>query len=174
VLRFTRDYLRGLAEAFRSRAYDQVPFQLADAQNTHTNDPERTRGEITDMDVQDDGLWITAKLTPQGERVLQDNPRLGVSARIVEDYARSDGQHYAAAVQHVLGTLDPRIPEGTGWHDVEHDIVNLDIADLTGRPLDPDETLAEVRHQLGIGAPRARYRPDGPDVSGLAEGLGLR
>jgi hypothetical protein len=50
-----------------------------------------------------------------------------------------------------------------------------DIADLTGPVRDPGETLAEVRHQLGIGTPRARHRPpDGPDVHGLAEGLGLR
>ena len=107
TLRFTAGYLRGLLDAFRSRAYDQVPFQLADAQNTHTNDPERTRGEIVDMDVDGDGLYVTVAATDAGARVLQDNPRLGVSARIVEDYARSDGQHYAAAVQHVLGTLDP-------------------------------------------------------------------
>ena len=34
-----------------------------------------------------------------------------MSARIVEDYARSDGKFFTAAVQHVLGTLDPRIPD---------------------------------------------------------------
>jgi hypothetical protein len=44
-----------------------------------------------------------------------------------------------------------------------------------GPARDPGELLAEIQHQLGIGVPRARYRPpDGPDVSGLAEGLGLR
>ncbi len=49
------------------------------------------------------------------------------------------------------------------------------IGELTGQPGDPDATLAEVRHQLGTGAPRARYAPpDGPDVSRLAEGLGRR
>jgi len=43
--------------------------------------------------------------------VLSGNPMLGVSARIVEDYARSDGRFFPAAIQHVLGTLDPRIPD---------------------------------------------------------------
>jgi len=119
LLHFTRDYLGQLVAAFRNRAYDQVPFQLADSANTHTNDPERTRGEITAMELGDDGLYITAELTPEGEKVLAANPKLGVSARIVEDYARSDGKHYPAAVQHVLGTLDPRIPGLGAWQAIE-------------------------------------------------------
>jgi hypothetical protein len=155
ILRFTADYLRGLAQAFCSGAYDQVPFQLADAQNTHTNDPERTRGEIVDMDVADDGLWITAKVTPAGDAVLSANPRLGVSARIVEDYARSDGQHYAAAVQHVLGTLDPRIPALGDWQAIEASngaegaVIDLSGTDWIGEPTAAeqamiDEVLAEI------------------------------
>lgn len=119
TLRFTREYLGQVVKAFQDRAYDQVPFQLADAQNTHTNDPERTRGEITSMDLGEDGLYVTAKVNEAGEKVLTDNPKLGVSARIVEGYARSDGKHFSAAVQHVLGTLDPRIPGLGAWEAIE-------------------------------------------------------
>lgn len=119
VLRFDRPYLDGLAQAYNSRAYDQVPFQLADAANRHTNDPERTRGEVVGMSADADGLWVTIRTTEAGNAVLSANPRLGVSARIVEDYARSDGKYYPAAVQHVLGTLDPRIPELGDWQPVE-------------------------------------------------------
>ena len=118
-LHFTLDYLKGLARAFADRAYDQVAFQLADAQNTHTNDPERFRGEVVAMDAEPDGLWLTLNPTEAGERVLQENPNLGVSARIVEDYARSDGLRFPAAIQHVLGTLDPRIPGLGGWQAIE-------------------------------------------------------
>ncbi len=119
LLHFTKDYLASLAAAFRDRAYDQVPFQLADAANTHTNDPERTRGEVVSLDLEGDGLYATARLTPEGEQVLTANPRLGVSARIVEDYARSDGKYFPAAIQHVLGTLDPRIPGLGAWQAIE-------------------------------------------------------
>ena len=119
TLRFTRDYLSGLVDAFRSNAYDQVAFQLADSQNTHTNDPERFRGEVAGMELGDDGLYVTVRTTEAGAKVLEQNPRLGVSARIVEDYARSDGRHYPAAVQHVLGTLDPRIPGLGPWQAIE-------------------------------------------------------
>lgn len=119
ILHFTRDYLAGLAKSFKDRAYDQVPFQLADAENKHTNDPERFGGEITDFEVDADGLYIKLSATERGDKVLRENPKLGVSARIVEDYARSDGRFFSAAVQHVLGTLDPRIPNLGGWQAVE-------------------------------------------------------
>jgi hypothetical protein len=119
TLHFTRDYLGRLVQAFQNRAYDQVPFQLADAANTHTNDPERTRGWVKGMELGDDGLYVTAEVNEAGEQVLASNPNLGVSARIVEDYARSDGRHFPAAVQHVLGTLDPRIPGLGAWTAIE-------------------------------------------------------
>jgi len=139
-LRFTRSYLQGLVAAWQARAYDQVPLQFADARNTHTNDPERTRGWITSMELGDDGLYVTAELTERGQRTLADNPYLGVSARIVEQFQRSDGEYFPAAVQHVLATLDPRIPGLGAWQPVEmsnESAVVIDLSNLTfaGGPL---------------------------------------
>lgn len=119
TLKFDRPYLAGLVQSFKGQAYDQVPFQLADHANTHTNDPERTRGLITDMILQDDGLWVELDPTAAGDDVIKNNPGLGVSARIVEGYDRSDGKFFPRAIQHVLGTLDPRIPGMGGWAAVE-------------------------------------------------------
>ena len=118
VLKFTPDYLGGLVSAFRERAYDQVPFQLAGDENKHTNDVERTGGQITDMTLGPDGLYIEVVPTERGKQVLTDNPGLGVSARIVEGYDRSDGKLFPRAIQHVLATLDPRIPGMGGWEAV--------------------------------------------------------
>jgi hypothetical protein len=140
TLHFTEEYLHQLAQSFTSRAYDQVPFQLADGQNTHTNDPERFRGTIVSMDAQPDGLWVTLAPTTDGEKTLLDNPQLGVSARIVEDYARSDGKYFPAAVQHVLGTLDPRIPGLGGWQpDIEMSNGGYKIIDLSGAQFSGEE-----------------------------------
>lgn len=119
TLHFDLPYLKGLARAFADKAYDQVAFQLADAANTHTNDPERFRGSLVAVDAESDGLWFTLKPTEAGDKVLQENPELGVSARIVEGYDRSDGRHFPAAIQHVLGTLDPRIPGLGAWTAIE-------------------------------------------------------
>lgn len=118
-LRFDRSYLSRLVDSFRSRAYDQVPLQLADSDNRHTNDPERTAGEITDLELRDDGLYALATVTERGERVLTENPQLGVSARIVEQYSRADGKFFPAAVQHVLATLDPRVTGLGAWQPVD-------------------------------------------------------
>lgn len=119
VLSFSKRYNDELAHAFTQGAYPQVPFQLADAANTHTNDPERFRGDIVNMSSEEDGLWISLRPTERGEQVLRENPQLGVSARIVEDYDRSDGRFFPKAIQHVLGTLDPRIPGLGAWQVVE-------------------------------------------------------
>ena len=119
VLHFTKSYNDGLASAFRDRAYDAVSFQLAPGDNAHTLDPERHRGTVTDMTSEPDGLWITLQPTERGEQTLSENPFLGVSCRIVEQYQRSDGKFYPAAVQHVLGTLDPRIPGLGAWQEVQ-------------------------------------------------------
>jgi hypothetical protein len=116
---FTPDYLSRLAAAFRDQAYPQVPFQLAPGDNSHTNDPERYAGQVVDLQAAPDGLWITLAATERGNRVLTENPDLGVSARIVEGYARSDGKFWPEAIQHVLGTLDPRIPQLGGWQTVD-------------------------------------------------------
>ena len=85
------------------------------------------------MELGDDGLYITAELTPEGEQVLTANPKLGVSARIVEEYARSDGARFPAAIQHVLGTLDPRIPGLGPWQAIEAATPPADsLIDLSG------------------------------------------
>jgi hypothetical protein len=152
ALQFTREYLSGLAQAFKEQAYDQVPFQLAGDENKHTNDVERTGGDITGMDVQPDGLYITVVPNERGAAVLTSNPRLGVSARIVEAYDRADGRYFPKAIQHVLATLDPRIPGLGSWSAVEtsNDDAAVITYDLSGAefageegPAMPDLTEAQ-------------------------------
>jgi hypothetical protein len=157
TLTFDRDYLDGLASAFNGGAYSQVPFQLADGDNRHTNDPERYRGEVISMDADDTGLYITVQTTEAGNQLLRTNPKLGISARIIEDYARSDGKFYPAAVQHVLGTLDPRIPALGDWEAVDFSagdpdfVLDLSTVHFAGEPVpEPgggdlsDESLIDV------------------------------
>ena len=153
VLKFTREYLTKLAQSFRERAYDQVPFQLADASNAHTNDPERFAGDVIAFDAGDDGLWLTLAATERGDKVLRENPGLGVSARIVEDYARSDGKFFSAAVQHVLGTLDPRIPGLGPWQAVEASndvdtVVDLSTAAFAGEEKKVPDLTREENERL--------------------------
>lgn len=117
-IKFDRSYLNELVQSFRQSACGPVPFQLADAKNTHTNDPERRRGTLVDLEVASDGLYGIVELDEDGAKLVEEYPDLGVSARIYENYERSDGKFFRAAIQHVLGTLDPHIPGMHPWQAV--------------------------------------------------------
>src|ERR1035437_10282133 len=177
TLHFTLDYLKGLAGAFTAKAYDQVAFQLADAQNTHTNDPERFRGDFVAMEAEPDGLWVTLKPTEAGDKVLKENPALGVSARIVEDYARSDGQHFPAAIQHVLGTLDPRIPGLGAWQAIEAASpvpdTGIDLSASTfageGTPAPPPPPPSHTEPAPAAQEPPGRTDDAMPELDGLTD-----
>lgn len=119
-LTFDRQFNQDLVDAYKAGAFDQVPFQLADSRNTHTNDPERTRGEIAGIELRNDGLYAQVRpLTPEAAQMLRDNPKLGVSVRVIENYKRSDGAFFPRALQHVLGTLDPQIHGMKPWEEVD-------------------------------------------------------
>jgi hypothetical protein len=121
---FDRQYLTDLAQAFRQGAYDQVPFTLADADNKHTMDPERIRGELTSVSLaepgESPGLYATIAFpNTEAAKAVTNNPRLGVSCRIREGVAKSDGRSYSKAIVHVCGTPDPRVTGMSPWRKVD-------------------------------------------------------
>ena len=128
---FSREYLASLVKSFADKAYDTVPFQFADGQNTHTNAPEQRRGTVRDLELTDDGLDIIVEAGADAAKHLAEYPDLGVSARIVESYDRADGRHFPAAIQHVLGTLDPRITGMRPWQAIDAANDDGDVLDLT-------------------------------------------
>jgi hypothetical protein len=143
---FDKAYLTDLATAFHDAAYDQVPFMLADKDNAHTMDPERFRGECKGVDVAEDGLYGTFELSADAANMVKANPKLGVSARIVEGYNRADGKSYPRAMQHVLGTLDPRLPGLGAWTEVAlsgYDSTDT-VLDLTAAEFEGVETVAKT------------------------------
>lgn len=143
-LSFDAKYRADLVSAFRSGAFDQVPFQLADGANTHTNDPERTRGEIVGIEDTPDGLYALVKpLTDEAATLLRNNPKLGVSARIIENYQRADGKFFPRALQHVLGTLDPQIAGMKPWQEVDMSSPATDSTiDLSGNNYERTATMS--------------------------------
>ena len=131
---FTPEYLQTMVKSFNDGAFDNVPLQFASDDNKHTNKIEQYRGDVVGMALQDDGLYVTVAATPEGAKWLEENPKVGISARIVNDYDRADGQHYAAAMQHALVTHDPRIPGLGPWSEVNSfsNDDDYDKLDLTG------------------------------------------
>lgn len=118
-LDFNRKYLTELANSFKRRAFDQVTAQIADANNKHNNDPRNTGGELVDVQLASDGLYGIFRPNEEGEAVLRQNPKIGVSARILEGYQRSDGATFGKAMQHVLLTVDPHVTGMKPWEKVQ-------------------------------------------------------
>lgn len=142
-LDFTRPYLERLVQNFKQGAYAQVPFLLATDDNRHTMDPDRFRGEVKGLELADDGLDAVVELSDEGAKIIRDNPRLGVSARLVEQ-AGEAGPSAVPAIQHVLGTLDPRVTGMRDWEAISSDLAAchdaLQVVDLTQAHFDGEHT----------------------------------
>lgn len=135
-LDFTPEYLDGLARAFTERAFDSVPLVFAGADNAHTQDVERIRGEVIGLERNGDRLdAIVQASSDVAARHLRENPGIGVSVRIEQPIERADGQSWPAAVQHVLATANPRITGMEPWCPVDlaaHDesVIDLSLLDF--------------------------------------------
>lgn len=125
TLDFSKPKLEELARNFKDSG-EQVPFVLADGENRHTSDPERFRGEVVDLSVEDDGLYAVVEASEKGAELIADNPKLGISARIVRD-----GKDL---IEHVCGTLVPRVKGMKPWKAValSDDQKGVVARDLTG------------------------------------------
>jgi hypothetical protein len=127
-LEFSKAYAEKLRDSFNAGAYDQVPFQLADPENRHNADPEKFRGAVEGLEVGSDGLYSVLNLSDEGAKLIEANPKLGVSCRIVQDHAKGP------AIQHVLGTLDPVCTGMKPWEklDLAKPTAGESLIDLSG------------------------------------------
>lgn len=126
-------YCKPILEAFRAGAFSQIPLQLADSDNKHTDDPERFRGEIKGLELTPSGLEAIISTTARGTEIVRENPKLGVSVRVLDGYTGHDGRAFKRVLHHVLATLSPRVNGMGNWSAIG-EFADLDIAntvDLT-------------------------------------------
>jgi len=131
---FDTAYLTDLAN---NTAVDSLGFLLADKDNAHTMDPEKWRGKVEKLEVRDDGLYgkIVFPNKQSAQAVLM-NPELGVSARIRESIAKSDGTVVPRGIVHVLGTLDPQVDGMKPWELADLSTATDDVLDLSTEEYD--------------------------------------
>lgn len=157
VINFDRNYHQDCIDSFRKRAVDQTCFQLATPTNSHGRDfdPERQRAEVLDMATLDQlppeiqakvehkpGLYAKMKFwDKRAARSVLQNPKLGVSARVRENFTRVDGTRIKRAVIHVLGTIDPRITGMSAWQaaDFSYDPKDGFVLDLSSNHYQGDQ-----------------------------------
>jgi hypothetical protein len=165
---FNADYHRDCIKSFRDHAIDQTCFQIADSKNRHGRDfdPERQRAEVVDMATWDDlpddvkekvgsdkrGLYAKMRFFDKNAaKSVEQNPGLGVSARVRENFMRADGKFIKRAVIHVLGTIDPRVTGMSGWQaaDLSYDPDNGYVLDLSNEHYEGNAAMAPKSKSKG-------------------------
>lgn len=145
-IKFDRAYLQDLITSFNNGEVEQTMFQLANPLNGHGRDfdPERQRASATAMRLANPGEQpgLYAKLqffSKKAARAVQQNPGLGVSARVRENFVNTrTGEVVKRAVVHVLGTIDPRVTGMSPWQPVDlsafeaGDVLDLSHSDYQG------------------------------------------
>jgi hypothetical protein len=146
----TDAYLDSVVAAFDAKAIPRVPFQLADASNTHTEDPLRRFGTVTALHRTPDGLDAVIELDDEAARLVDNDPEFGVSVLIKHDRTTGEGAKFPAVLAHVLGTTDPVLTQLAPWQPelaASNDSGDvLDLLALTSAPRDDKEgpTMAEA------------------------------
>jgi hypothetical protein len=166
TLKFDKNYLTELAKNFREGAYDSVPFQLADENNTHTMDPKQFGGVVKALELTKSGLDMLVDLTPQTADLVRKNNRFGVSTQILESYTReADSKPFGKVVRHVLGTFDPRVAGMGAWQEVSLSEEYEDDDDIIDATQEEVTALSDTATQGGTGGGRNRTSSE-PDKSG--------
>lgn len=141
-LNLTADVLKGYVKEFNNKAFDEVPFQLGGNESEHNNNPLLRRGTLAHMEhVPGKGLngYFDFSMEPEMASYVEKYPRFGVSARIEPAQKRADGREFGPAIQHIVGTLVPKINEMNPWDKVElSNVANTqdEVVDLSTELLD--------------------------------------
>jgi len=118
TLDFNDNYYADLINSFKANAFDQIAFQLSDGEKGHNENPERFRGELVDLEITPNGLDGVLRLTEEGSKVVRNNPKLGVSVKVIEGLVRGDGKTFPRALKHIAGLLDPAATGMSPWQEV--------------------------------------------------------
>jgi hypothetical protein len=142
-LDLSADKLKTYVQSFKDKAFDEVPFQFGGSESEHNNDPLRRGGTLVHMEhIPGKGVngYFDFSADPQTAAYVEKYPRFGVSPRIELDIERLDGKKFAGAIQHVCGTLVPRVNGMAPWEKVElsasANTSDTEVIDLSAETID--------------------------------------
>lgn len=152
-LDLTADQLKGFVSSFKAGAYDEVPFQFG----KHDNDPALRKGTVALIEhVPGKGVDGYFELEKEAAAYVEKYPNFGVSPRIVLGIDRADGKKFSGAIQHVAGTVVPRMTGMGPWEKVElSEGDNLDT-DAETPVIDLSTETIEVKREVTIVAPEQK------------------
>lgn len=165
---FDKNFHKDLQLSFTQGAYDQVPLVFADSENRHNMDPRNFGGELLDVQYRGEGkgggTWGLIEADPDTAKVLDKNPKLGVSARILQNIRKADGRGFKRAINHVLLTMNPRVSGMEPWQAVDlSEAADIEVVDLTAA-----EYTEEGSTHMGTKATKRRAS-DKIDLSALSD-----
>lgn len=147
---FDDQFHTDLAESFRKGAYDQVPLVFADGNNQHNMDPRNFGGDILDIQHRTDGTYALIEADKEAHKAITRNPKLGVSARIVQGLQKADGRTFNRAVNHVLLTMNPRVSGLGPWQAVDlSEDADIEVVDLTASDYEEGSPMGKSTTQTG-------------------------
>jgi hypothetical protein len=115
-LDLTAGELQKFVSSFKEKAYDEVPFQFG----KHDNDPTLRKGTLAHVEhIPGKGIEGYFELDSDAASYVEKYPNFGVSPRLVLDISRADGKKFPGAIQHVAGTVVPRMTGMGPWQKVE-------------------------------------------------------
>jgi hypothetical protein len=144
-LDLSADQLKTYVQSFKDGAFDEVPFQFGGSESEHNNDPLKRGGTLVHMEhAPGKGVngYFDFSANPETAAYVEKYPRFGVSPRIELGIERADGKKFVGAIQHVCGTLVPRINGMGPWEKVElgpsANTSDVEIIDLSTETIDLD------------------------------------
>jgi len=146
-INFDEPFHKDLELSFAEGAYDQVPLVFADANNAHNEDPRNFGGELLDVQYRgpEKGTWGLIEADSDAAKAIKKNPRLGVSARIVQDIEKG-GRSFKRAIRHVLLTMNPRVSGMEPWQavDLSDEAAGIEVVDLTAATFEEGNPMGKT------------------------------
>lgn len=146
---FDPAFHKDLALSFEGKAFDQVPLVFADGDNKHNEDPRNFGGELLDVKYRgpSKGTWGLIEADPEAAKAIEKNPKLGVSARILQGVKKADGREFPRAIRHVLMTMNPRVSGMEPWQavDLSNEDSTIEVVDLTAATFEEGNIMARSK-----------------------------
>jgi hypothetical protein len=152
---FDPKFHKDLELAAAEGVYPSVPLIFADGSNRHNESPRNWSGEIIKFENRGkDGTWGLIEADRDAAKIINKNPKMGVSARISQNVQRA-GKVYPRAVRHVLMTMFPRVSNMEPWQavDLSEDAGEL-VVDLTAVEFKKGKQMAKKAKTATVTVPR--------------------
>lgn len=139
-VKFDSAFHKALELAHSDKVFEQIPLVFADGANSHNEDPRNFGGEIVKMENRGkDGTWALIDAEGAAAKAIKANPRLGVSARIMQGVEKG-GKVYDHAVRHLLMTMFPRVQGMEPWQAVDlSEDADVEVVDLTAEQFEQED-----------------------------------